>query len=158
MNRYLREFLIWMVSIGIALVLWYPIFTKVSYFRLGNGVLQIVLIIQLFRWFVFYEDVVILKRGWMKAIFILVLFTTTAILYIEGLDSIRLFENQSLADVGKVNGKLGMQEVYDLFAYLKQLTLICSLGLLGATAMMILKIFYRTLGYGNPKVRKFLGK
>lgn len=158
MNRYIRELLIWLLSIGIAFVLWYPIYSKVSYFRLTNGIIQMVLIIQLFRWFVFYDEVELFKRGWMKGIFILGIFTLTAILYIEGLDSLRIFENQSLEDIGKVRHKLNLQEIYDLFGYLKQLTLICSLGLLGATGMIILKILYRTIGYENVKVKKYLGR
>lgn len=94
----------------------------------------------------------------MKAVFILVIFSTTSILYIEGLDSLRIFEEQSVDNISNTKAQLNLQETYDLFHYLKNLTLVCILGLLGATAMMILKILYRTLGYGNPQVRKYLGK
>jgi hypothetical protein len=158
MNKYTREIIIWLVSFGIAMALWYPIFFKVTYFRLYNGVFQVVLIIQLCRWYIFYDQVILFRRGWMKAAFVIGAFTLTAILYIEGLDSLRVFENQSLQDIGVVKKKLNLEEIYNLFLYLKQMTLICMLGMLGSTAMIILKLIYRTLGYGNVKVRKYLGK
>lgn len=160
MNPYTREFLIWLISIFIAIALWYPVFSKIPYTHTYQGILQIVLIIQVFRWFVFYDDVIILRRGWMKALFILVGATAIWIWYAQSLDMLRIFDDQELSEIVKHTRykSLGMEDIYNLLAYLKTLTMFCAFGLLGTMGMMILKIIARTLGFGSKKMKTYLDK
>lgn len=160
MNRGPKELLIWIISALISIALWYPVFSKINYLYTISGILQLVIVIQLFRWFVFYDNVILFRKGWMKILFILISFTYTAIHYAMALDVIRIFDDQSLPEIctNWKEAHLGLQETYDLFEYLRHMTMVCMFGLLATTAMIILKIIYRTIGYGNQKVRAFIGR
>ncbi len=160
MNYIIKEILVWIITILIAIVLWYPVFSKVPYVDTYIGIFQIVLFLNLFRWFVFYPEIIFFKKGWYKLLFILVLGVMIFIFYAKGLNSLRIFENQNLEDITKTGKvfKMSMQEEYDFFQYLRGLTLFCTFATLGAGIGLILKIVYKTIGYGSDKVRKYIGK
>lgn len=159
----IRELAVWIVSIGIAYVIWYPIFSKISFLHQFFGIFSIVMMIQFFRWFVFYDQVIIFKRGYHKAFFILIIFAIGAITWSKGQEILLIAENQALEDIAKTSVEklkveLSMQESYNLFAYLRNLLVLCNFGTPGLAFMLILKIIYKTIGMGNQRVKSYLGK
>jgi hypothetical protein len=157
----LREILVWLFSIGIAAIVWYPIYSKIPYNHLVLGMFSIVIMIQFFRWFVFYDQVLLFKRNYYKLASILVAFAIGAVVWSKGQEILLVAENQTIEDIVPLGTKkieLGMEATYNLFAYLRNLLVFCNAGTPGLAFMFILKIIYKTIGLGNQKVKTYLGK
>lgn len=155
----LREILIWLVSILIAYIVWYPVSSVISYRDLPYGILGIVLIIQFARWFVFYEKVILFQRNSFKLLSIGLFPILGFILWSVSQSSISISENMELQDLARSHTsipKLGFQETYDFFNYLRNLLILTGLGTPMMAMMVLLKILYRTIGMGSSKVKSFI--
>jgi hypothetical protein len=156
-----RECFAWIFSVIIAALIWYPIFSKIPYIHLGLGMFAIVSMIQFFRWFVFYDQVIFFKRNYYKLASILIAFAIGAVVWSKGQEVLLIAENQAIEDIVPLGTKkieLGMEATYQLFAYLRNLLVFCNAGTPGLAFMFILKIIYKTIGLGSQKVKTYLGK
>lgn len=157
----IKECLVWLISIAIALVIWYPITGKIAYNHLPLGVFAIVMMIQFFRWFVFYESVLLFQKKYYILATILVSFTIGVVVWSKGQAVLLIAENQAIEDIIPVGAKkieLGMEASYNLFRYLRNLLVFCNFGTPGLAFMLILKIVYKTIGMGNSRVKTYMGR
>lgn len=157
----IRECLIWLASLVIAIVIWYPITGKIPYDHLALGLFAIVMMIQFFRWFVFYEQVILFHKKYYILASILFSFAIGVVVWSKGQAVLLTAENQSIEDIVPLGTKkieLGLEASYNLFRYLRNLLVLCNFGTPGLAFMLILKIVYKTIGMGNYKVKSFVGK
>lgn len=156
-----REVIIWLISIFIAAIIWYPVYTTIPYAHLLHGFIAIVFMIQFFRWFVFYDHVILFKKNYGKLLSIFISFAIGAIVWSKGQEILLIAENQILEDLmykGRSDINLGLEESYNFFVYLRNILILCNLGTPGLAFMLILKIVYKTIGMGSNKVKTYLGK
>lgn len=156
-----REVIIWIISFIVGAIVWSPIFLKIPYAHTALGIFSIVIMIQFFRWFVFYDNVIFFrtKIGILLSIFIS--FAIGAIVWSKGQEIMLIAENQVIEDIMILHApkvSLGLEETYKLFEYLRNLLAFCNFGTPVLAFMMILKIIYKTIGMGSKKVKTYLGK
>jgi hypothetical protein len=160
MHPYVREFLFWLVSILIATVLWFPVYSRIPFINTYWGIVQMTLVLQMFRWYIFYNQNIIFKKSWLKAAFILGSIILTWYWYSDGMTILRLIDEQNVsAIVSHTHFKpLSLSEVYHLLNYVRNLIMISVFCLFGLMIMLNLKIIYMTVGYGSEKVRRYIRK
>ena len=153
-KQIIREVFIWLVSIFIAWLIWYPIHSVIPFRFLPLGMISFVLLIQFARWFVLYDAVIFFKHSYFKVFFVCGLFFISFIIWSEGQNIVALVENMELRDIMPDNATpvfLKYEETYNLFIYLRNLLVICNYVTPGVAFMLMVKIVYRTLGMGKRK-------
>jgi hypothetical protein len=150
----IREFFIWGVTILIAWIIWYPVHSIISYRFLPLGMLSFILLIQLVRWFVFYDQVLLFQNSNLRLFILCALFLAGFIIWSEGQKIVALVENMELRDLMPENATpvfLKYEDTYHFFIYLRNLLVVSNYGTPGVAIMLMLKIVYKTLGMGNRK-------
>ena len=162
MKKYIiKELSIWMISALIALIAWYPIFSRIDYKYLLLGVSAITMIIQFFRWFVFYDHVILFQRKRYILLSIFSFFAIGSIVWSQGQEVMLIAENQIIEDLIYPSGKkvtLGLEETYKMFEYLRNLLVFCNFVTPGLAMILIFKIIYKTIGMGSQKVKSYIEK
>jgi len=158
MHPYFREFLFWLVSILIATVLWFPVYSRIPFIHTYWGIIQMILVLQMFRWYIFYNQNIIFKKSWLKAAFIFGSIILTWYWYSDGMTILRLIDEQNMSAIVTHNNykPLGLVEIYNLLNYIRNLTMIGVFCLFGLMIMLNLKIIYMTVGFGSEKVRRYI--
>lgn len=150
----IREIVVWLVSVLIAWVVWYPIHHVIPFRFLPLGMFSFVLLIHLARWFVFYDQVIIFKPTYLRLFILCALFLVGFVIWSEGQKIVALVENMELKDIMPENATpvfLSYEEMYNLFSYLRNLLIVSNFGTPGVAALLMLKIMYRSLGMGKRK-------
>ena len=153
-KQILRELFIWLVSVFIAWLVWYPVHSVISYRYLPLGMISFVLLIQFARWFVLYDAVLFFKYSYFKVFVVCALFFISFVIWSEGQKIVALVENMELRDIMPDNATpvfLKFEQTYNLFIYLRNLLVVSNYGTPGVALMLALKIIYTTLGMGKKK-------
>ena len=153
-KQILRELSIWLVSVFIAWLVWYPVHSVISYRYLPLGMISFVLLIQFARWFVLYDAVLLFKHSYFKVFVVCALFFISFVIWSEGQKIVALVENMELRDIMPDNATpvfLKFEQTYNLFIYLRNLLVVSNYGTPGVALMLALKIIYTTLGMGKKK-------
>ena len=153
-KQILRELSIWLVSVFIAWLVWYPVHSVISYRYLPLGMISFVLLIQFARWFVLYDAVLFFKYSYFKVFVVCALFFISFFIWSEGQKIVALVENMELRDIMPDNATpvfLKFEQTYNLFIYLRNLLVVSNYGTPGVALMLALKIIYTTLGMGKKK-------
>ncbi len=153
-KQILRELSIWLVSVFIAWLVWYPVHSVISYRYLPLGMISFVLLIQFARWFVLYDAVLFFKYSYFKVFVVCALFFISFVIWSEGQKIVALVENMELRDIMPDNATpvfLKFEQTYNLFIYLRNLLVVSNYGTPGVALMLALKIIYTTLGMGKKK-------
>lgn len=154
-KQIIREIFIWLVSVFIAWLIWYPVHSIIPYRFLPLGMISFVLLIQFARWFVLYDAVILFKHSNFKVFVACALFFVSFVVWSEGQKIVSLVENMELRDIMPDNATpvfLKYEQTYNLFIYLRNLLVISNYGTPGVALMLLLKIIYKTLGMGKKKV------
>lgn len=150
----IREIFIWLASVFIAWLIWYPVHSIIPYRFLPLGMISFVLLIQFARWFVLYDEVILFKQSYFKVFVVCALFFVSFVVWSEGQKIVSLVENMELRDIMPDNATpvfLKFEQTYNLFIYLRNLLVISNYGTPGVALMLMLKIIYKTLGMGKKK-------
>ena len=153
-KQILRELSIWLVSVFIAWLVWYPVHSVISYRYLPLGMISFVLLIQFARWFVLYDAVLFFKYSYFKVFVVCALFFISFVIWSEGQKIVALVENMELRDIMPDNATpvfLKFEQTYNLFIYLRNLLVVSNYGTPGVALLLALKIIYTTLGMGKKK-------
>ena len=153
-KQILRELSIWLVSVFIAWLVWYPVHSVISYRYLPLGMISFVLLIQFARWFVLYDAVLFFKYSYFKGFVVCALFFISFVIWSEGQKIVALVENMELRDIMPDNATpvfLKFEQTYNLFIYLRNLLVVSNYGTPGVALLLALKIIYTTLGMGKKK-------
>ena len=153
-KQILRELFIWLVSVFIAWLVWYPVHSVISYRYLPLGMISFVLLIQFARWFVLYDAVLLFKHSYFKVFVVCALFFISFVIWSEGQKIVALVENMELRDIMPDNATpvfLKFEQTYNLFIYLRNLLVVSNYGTPGVALLLALKIIYTTLGMGKKK-------
>ena len=153
-KQILRELSIWLESVFIAWLVWYPVHSVISYRYLPLGMISFVLLIQFARWFVLYDAVLLFKHSYFKVFVVCALFFISFVIWSEGQKIVALVENMELRDIMPDNATpvfLKFEQTYNLFIYLRNLLVVSNYGTPGVALMLALKIIYTTLGMGKKK-------
>jgi hypothetical protein len=149
-----REILIWGMSILVAWIVWYPIHSVIPFRFLPLGLISFVLLIQIVRWFVFYDRVLLFKTTYLKVFIVCGLFFAGFVIWSEGQKIVALVENMEVKDIMPENATpvfLKYEDIYHLFIYLRNLLVISNYGTPCAALMLMLKIIYKTMGMARRK-------
>jgi len=160
--RILRELLILIISIVISAMVLYPVTQKIAYQFYFTNFFGIFLAIQYFRWIVFYNHNVLFKKNpWIRLVSIMIFFSISFYLFTKNQDLTNILENQEVKDIAEHTKKtiiLTYQEQYDLFKYIRQITIFSGFTCFGLCVILLLRIAADFLGYQSDKMKRYLAK
>jgi len=149
-----REIAIWILSLVIAWVIWYPVYSIISYKFIALGLTSFVLLIQLARWFIFYDKVQLFQNTYIKVIVICSLSFISFVIWSEGQKIVALVEEMDIKHIVSENTTpvfLTFEQTYNLFIYLRNLLVVSNFGTPCIAILLILKIVYKTLGMDKKR-------
>jgi hypothetical protein len=154
----IKELVWWCISISIAVVVMYPITSKVNYSMLWLNGLFLVIAITYFRYAVLLKSVYVLRNKWVR--FFLFLFNINFFVFVlrQQQRFMTIYDSYTIEDIGKPLHPLNLEQVYQLFKYFYNeisFTVVSCLGLIVALTVRFIWAYWQTthlrLNAGNEE-------